>query len=66
METGQPDSQFYMENHNENWYLYNYKKDVEIDNYITSNYNQLAADIDANEPDEPISMKYAAREDLSV
>lgn len=38
-EEGQPDSQFYMENHNENWYLYNYKKDVEIDNYITSNYN---------------------------
>lgn len=33
---------------------------------ITENYNQLAADVDANEPDEPISMKYAARADLSV
>ena len=38
-EEGQPDSQFYMEEHNEDWYLYNYKTDVEIDNYITSNYN---------------------------
>ena len=38
-EEGQPDSQFYMEEHNEDWYLYNYKKDVEIDNYIVNNYN---------------------------
>lgn len=38
-EEGQPDSQFYMEQHNEDWYLYNYKTDVEIDNYITQNYN---------------------------
>ena len=40
-------------------------KDKKLED-ITNNYNQLAADIDANEPDEPISMKYAARADLSV
>ena len=40
-------------------------KDKQLEE-ITENYNQLAADVDANEPDEPISMKYAAREDLSV
>lgn len=38
-EEGQPDSQFYMEEHSENWYLYNYKKDVEIDDYIVNNFN---------------------------
>ena len=40
-------------------------KDKKLED-ITSNYNQLVADIDSDEPDEPISMKYAAREDLSV
>lgn len=40
-------------------------KDKKLED-ITNNYNQLASDIDANEPDEPISMKYATRADLSV
>lgn len=40
-------------------------KDKQLED-ITENYNQLAADVDPNEPDEPISMKYAARADLSV
>ena len=40
-------------------------KDKQLED-ITENYNQMAADVDPNEPDEPISMKYAARADLSV
>lgn len=40
-------------------------KDQKLED-ITNDYNKLSADIDANEPDEPISMKYAARADLSV
>ena len=40
-------------------------KDKKLED-ITDNYNQMAADVDPNEPDEPISMKYAARADLSV
>lgn len=39
-------------------------KDKKLED-ITDNYNQMAADVDPNEPDEPISMKYAARADLS-
>jgi cell division transport system ATP-binding protein len=40
-------------------------KDKKLED-ITDNYNQMAAYVDADEPDEPISMRYAAREDLSV
>jgi len=40
-------------------------KDQKLED-ITNDYNKLSADIDANEPDEPISMKYATRADLSV
>lgn len=40
-------------------------KDKKLED-ITDNYNQMAADVDPDEPDEPISMKYAARADLSV
>ena len=39
-------------------------KDKKLED-ITDNYNQMAADVDPNDPDEPISMKYAARADLS-
>lgn len=38
-EEGQPEDQFYMEDDGYDWHLYNYKKDVEIDNYIVENYN---------------------------
>ena len=37
-------------------------KDKKLED-ITDNYNQMAAYVDADEPDEPISMRYAARED---
>lgn len=40
-------------------------KDKKLED-ITNDYNKLSADIDADEPDEPISMKYATRADLSV
>lgn len=40
-------------------------KDKKLED-ITNNYNQMAADVDPDEPDEPISMKYATRADLSV
>ena len=40
-------------------------KDKKLED-ITNDYNKLSADIDAGEPDEPISMKYATRADLSV
>lgn len=40
-------------------------KDKKLED-ITNDYNKLSADIDAYEPDEPISMKYATRTDLSV
>lgn len=40
-------------------------KDQKLED-ITNDYNKLSADIDADEPDEPISMKYATRADLSV
>ena len=40
-------------------------KDKKLED-ITNDYNKLSADIDADEPDEPISMKYATRTDLSV
>ena len=40
-------------------------KDKKLED-ITDNYNQMADYVDADEPDEPISMRYAAREDLSV
>jgi cell division transport system ATP-binding protein len=40
-------------------------KDKKLED-ITDNYNQMAADVDPDEPDEPISMKYATRADLSV